>query len=146
MVRIDLATKKITASVPTGRLPFGIALSPDHRFAFVANVGMYAYPLMSDITPQNYDSMLLPWHPYGNNTKESINGFTWQGRHVPGLGSPNAPEAMSVYAIDLSNNKVIDRFKPGFLVRQMIEGAEVVGGASPNSLVVDKKYAYVTNA
>ena len=60
MVRIDLATKKITASVETGRLPFGIALSPDHQFAFVANVGMYAYPLMPDLTPENYDSLLLP--------------------------------------------------------------------------------------
>ncbi|MEP7252235.1 MAG: bifunctional YncE family protein/alkaline phosphatase family protein [Ginsengibacter sp.] len=146
MVRIDLATKKIIASVPTGRLPFGIALSPAHQFAFVANVGMYAYPLMPDITRANYDSMLLPWHPYGNDTKESINGYVWNGRHVPGLGSPNAPEAMSVYTIDLSSNKVIDRFKPGFLVGEMIEGAEVVGGASPNSLAVGSKYAYVTNA
>jgi len=38
MVRINLLTKKLTASVPTGRLPFGIALSPDHRFAFVARL------------------------------------------------------------------------------------------------------------
>jgi DNA-binding beta-propeller fold protein YncE len=146
LVRIDLTTKKITASIPTGRLPFGIALSPDHRFAFIANVGMYAYPLMPDLTPENYDSMLLHWQPYGNNTKQSINGFNLNGRHVPGLGSPNAPEAMSVYSIDLSQNKVIDRFKPGFLVGEMIDGAEVVGGASPNSLVVGNTYAYVTNA
>ncbi len=146
MVRLDLTTRKITASVQTGRLPFGIALSPDHQFAFVANVGMYAYPLMPDLTPQNYDSLLLPWQPYGNDTKESINGYTWNGRHIPGLGSPNAPEAMSVYAIDLTNNKVTDRFKPGFLVGEMIEGAKVVGGSSPNSLAVGSRYAYVTNA
>lgn len=146
LVRIDLATRKITASIPTGRLPFGLALSPDHQQAFVANVGMYAYPLMPDITPANYDSMLLPWHPYGNNTKESINGITWNGRKVPGLGSPNAPEAMSVYVIDLNTNKVTDRFKTGYLVGEMIEGAEVVGGSSPNSLAIGSKYAYVTNA
>lgn len=146
MVKIDLSTKKIIASVPTGRLPFGIALSPNGQYAFVANVGMYAYPLMPDITVKNYDSLLLPWHPYGNNTKESINGYTMNGRHVPGLGSPNVPEAMSVYVIDLSSNKVIDRFKPGFQIGQMIEDARVVGGASPNSLAVGNKYAYVTNA
>lgn len=146
LVRIDLATKKIVASIPTGRLPFGLAVSPDGRFAFVANVGMYAYPLMPDITVKNYDSMLLPWHPYGNNTQESINGYTMNGRHVPGLGSPNAPEAMSVYVVDLSTNKVIDRFKPGFQIGQMIEDARVVGGASPNSLAIGSKYAYVTNA
>ena len=30
MVRLDLATKKITASIPVGRQPFGLALSPDN--------------------------------------------------------------------------------------------------------------------
>ncbi len=146
MVRIDLATRKITASIPTGRQPFGLALSPDHQLAFVANVGMYDYPLIGDITPQNYDSMLLPWHPYGNGTKESINGYKLNGRNIPGVGSPLAPEAMSVYVIDLAKNKVTDRYKPGYQIGEMIEGAEVVGGASPNSLVVGKEYAYVTNA
>ncbi len=43
-VRIDLGTRKITASIPTGRQPFGLALSPDRSLAFVANVGMYDYP------------------------------------------------------------------------------------------------------
>ena len=146
LVRIDLHTRKITASIPTGRQPFGLALNPDHTLAFVANVGMYDYPLISDITKENYDSMLLPWHPYGNGTPESISGYEWKGRRIPGVGSPLAPEAMSVYVIDLSTNKVTDRYKPGYQIGQMIEGAEVVGGASPNSLVVGKKYAYVTNA
>jgi DNA-binding beta-propeller fold protein YncE len=146
MVRINLDTKKITASIPTGRQPFGISLSPDHSLAFVANVGMYDYPLLPDLTPENYDSMLLPWHPYGNGTKESINGYTQHNRRIPGVGSPLAPEAMSVYVIDLKKNKVTDRYKPGYQIGQMIEGAEVVGGASPNSLAVGKNYAYVTNA
>ena len=146
MVRIDLSTKKITASVKTGRQPFGLALSPDKKIAFVANVGMYDYPLIPDITPQNYDTMLLPFHPYGNDTKESINGYTWHGRKIPGVGSPLASEAMSVYTIDLTSNKVVDKFKTGYQIGQMVEGAEVVGGASPNSIAVGNKYAYVTNA
>jgi len=146
MVRIDLNTRKITASVPTGRQPFGLALSPDHQLAFVANVGMYDYPLLPDLTKENYDSMLLPWHPYGNGTPESINGYKWKGRTIPGVGSPLSPEAMSVFVIGLGENKVIDRYKPGYQIGEMIEGAEVVGGASPNSIVVGKKFAYVTNA
>ena len=146
MVRIDLATHKITASVKTGRQPFGLAISPDKRTAFVANVGMYDYPLIPDITPQNYDSMLLPIQPYGNDTKESINGYVLNGRKIPGVGSPLAPEAMSVYTIGLGNNKVVDRFKTGYQVGQMVEGAEVTGGASPNSIAVGSRYAYVTNA
>ncbi len=62
------------------------------------------------------------------------------------VGSPHSPEAMSVFTIDLSTNKVIDKFKTGHQVGQMIEDAEVVGGASPNSIAVGSKYAYVTNA
>lgn len=146
MVRIDVNTKKITASIKTGRQPFGLAISPDHTTAFVANVGMYDYPLLPDLTPKNYDSLLLPFHPYANNTKESIEGYTYKGRKVPGVGSPLAPEAMSVYTIDLSTNQVIDKYKPGHQIGQMVEGAEVVGGASPNSIAVGSKYAYVTNA
>jgi DNA-binding beta-propeller fold protein YncE len=146
LVRINLDTKKITASIKTGRQPFGLSLSPDKKIAFVANVGMYDYPLLPDLTPKNYDSLLIPIQPYGNDTKESIEGYTWKGRKIPGVGSPLAPEAMSVYTIDLTTNKVLDRFKTGYQVGQMVEGAEVVGGASPNSIAVGNKYAYVTNA
>jgi len=146
MVRIDINTKKITASIPTGRLPFGLALSPDHSIAFVANVGMYSYPVITGATPQNYDSLMIPFHPYGDNTPQSINGYMWQGRKIPGVGSPLAKEAMSVYTIDLKTNTVIDKYKPGHQIGQMVEGAEVVGGASPNSIAVGSRYAYVSNA
>jgi DNA-binding beta-propeller fold protein YncE len=146
LVRYDLKLKKITASIPVGRLPFGLALSPDKLTAFVANVGMYSYPLIEGANPKNYDSLLISRHPYGNNTMESINGTNIEGKKIPGVGSPNAPEAMSVYAIDLVTNKVIDKFKTGYQIGEMIEDAEVVGGSSPNSIAVGKKYAYVTNA
>jgi hypothetical protein len=53
---------------------------------------------------------------------------------------------MSVFAIDLKTNKITDKYKPGYQIGQMIEGAEVVGGSSPNSLAVGQHYAYVTNA
>lgn len=146
MVRIDLATRQIRASIPTGRQPFGISLSPDNKLAFVANVGMYAYPLIEGATPANYDSLMINWHPYGDNTRESIEGTVIDGKKIPGVGSPHSPEAMSVYAIDLATNKVVHRLKTGMQLGQMVEDAEVVGGASPNSIAVGKKYAYVTNA
>ena len=148
LVRIDLATRKITASIKTGRQPFGICLSPDHTLAFVANVGMYDYPLLPDLNENNKkdSSLLLPWHPYGDGTKEAIEGYTLNGRKIPGVGSPLAAEAMSVFTIDLLSNKVIDRYKPGYQIGEMVEEAEVVGGASPNSIVAGKEFAYVTNA
>ncbi|MEJ7827394.1 MAG: YncE family protein [Segetibacter sp.] len=146
MVRIDVTTKKITASIKTGRQPFGLAITPGSKIAFVANVGVYDYPLISGLTEKNKDSLLLPFHPYADNSKESIAGYEYHGRKVPGVGSPLAPEAMSVYTIDLLTNKVIDKFKPGHQIGQMVEDAEVVGGASPNSIAVGSKYAYVSNA
>jgi YVTN family beta-propeller protein len=146
LVRINLTTKQMDASIPCGRLPFGLSLSPDKRFAFVANVGMYAYPLIEGMTEKNYDSLLIPYHPYGDNTKESINGTIIDGKKIPGVGSPLSPEAMSVFVIDLNSNKVHSKFKTGHQIGELIEDIEVVGGASPNSIAVGKKYAYISNA
>ena len=146
LVRYNIIDKKITASIPAGRQPFGLALSEDKKTAFVANVGVYSYPLIRGMTKENYDSMMISHHPYGDNTKESINGTEVEGKKIPGVGSPHSPEAMSVFTIDLTTNKIVDKFKTGFQIGAMIEDAEVVGGASPNSIAVGKEFAYVTNA
>ena len=146
LVRINTQTKAIIASIPTGRQPFGLAISPDKKTVLVANVGMYDYPLVEGTTLLNYNKKMIPYHPYANNTEESINGKIIDGKKIPGLGSPNAPESMSVYSINLDSNKTTAIFKTGMLIGEMIEDAEVVGGASPNSIVIGKKYAYVTNA
>ena len=146
MVRMNLSNNAITASIPVGRQPFGLALSPDGTTAFVANVGMYAYPLIEGANRKNYDSLMISHHPYGDNTKESREGTEVEGRKIPGVGSPDAPEAMSVFTIDLAKNQVVDKFKTGYQVGELIEEVEVVGGASPNSIAVGKEFAYVTNA
>jgi hypothetical protein len=129
-----------------GRQPFGLALSPDKQQAFVANVGVYEYPLIEGATPENYDSLMISHQPYGDNTKESIEGTIVEGRKIPGLGSPLHPDAMSVFTIDLTTNKVVRKFKTGYQIGQRVDDAVVVGGASPNSIAVGKQYAYVTNA
>ncbi len=146
LVRIDLATRKLTASIPTGRQPFGLRLSPDQKLAFVANVGQYAYPLVPGVTPTNRDTMMLKFPAYGAHSKGSREGVEIEGRHIPGLGDPNDDEAMSVWTVDLATNGVVARHKTGVQIGEMIEEAEVVGGSSPNSIVVGKNRAYVTNA
>ncbi|XOV94498.1 MAG: bifunctional YncE family protein/alkaline phosphatase family protein [Bacteroidota bacterium] len=146
LVRVDLNTKRITASIKVGRQPFGVALSPDKAQAFVANVGVYSYPLITGATPENINDLMISHHPYGENTPESRDGTIVEGKQIPGLGSPNHPDAMSVFTIDLEKNSVINKFKPGYLIGETVEDAEVVGGASPNSIAVGKQFAYVTNA
>ncbi|HRZ18051.1 MAG TPA: glycosyltransferase, partial [Candidatus Hydrogenedentes bacterium] len=94
LVRMDLATKKITASIKVGRQPFGIALSHDLKQAFVANVGVYSYPLILGATPENMNALMISHHPYGENTHESREGTLVEGKQIPGLGSPNHPDAM----------------------------------------------------
>jgi DNA-binding beta-propeller fold protein YncE len=146
MVRYNIITHKIVASIETGRQPFGLAVSPDQKTVLVANVGMYAYPLVNGTTKENIESQYINWHPYGNNTKESINGTMINGKVIPGLGDPNAPESMSVFVIDLIKNKVKAKLKTGMQLGELVEDAEVIGGASPNSIAINNKFAYVTNA
>jgi DNA-binding beta-propeller fold protein YncE len=146
MVRLDLKTKEVRETIKVGRQPFGLTLSPDKKYAFVANVGMYEYPLITGATPENYDSLLISHHPYGDNTEESINGTVVEGHEIPGVGSPLHPDAMSVFVIDLQTGKITDKFKTGHQIGQMIEDTEVVGGASPNSIAVGSRFAYVSNA
>ncbi|MEN9950502.1 MAG: hypothetical protein RLY85_1254 [Bacteroidota bacterium] len=146
LVRIDATTRAILASVPVGRLPFGLAVSPDNQTAIVANVGMYAYPLVNGMTPQNYDSLVINHHPYGHNTPESRNGTVVDGKSIPGVGDPNADESMSVFTIELKSNKVISKLKTGYKIGEMVEDAEVIGGSSPNSIAIHGNLAYVTNA
>ena len=146
LVRIDLATQTLKSSVRVGRQPFGIALSPDRKLAFVAHVGLYEYPLVPGVTPTNKDTMMLKFPAYGAHTKESKEGVEVEGRKIPGLGDPLSDEAMSVWTVDLATNKILAKHKTGVQIGEMVEEAEVVGGASPNSVAVGSRFAYVTNA
>ncbi|HSF45160.1 MAG TPA: YncE family protein, partial [Chitinophagaceae bacterium] len=146
MVVIDTKTRRLIGTVNTGRQPFGISISHDKKTVFVANVGMYEYPLITGANKQNYDSLLIPWHPYADGSKEAVEGTVINGKQVPGVGSQLHEDAMCVFAINLQSMKVVKKYKTGYQVGEIIEDAEVVGGASPNSIAVGKKYVYVSNA
>jgi YVTN family beta-propeller protein len=146
LVRMDATTGERKASIPTGRLPFGLALSDDGETVLVANVGMYAYPIIEGLTQTNYNDNLIDRHPYAHNSPESIQGTMIDGKRIPGVGDPNHPDAMSVFTIDLRSNTVIHKIKTGNLIGKMIEDAEVIGGSSPNSIALHEGLAYVTNA
>ncbi len=146
LVKIDIRQRKVVASVKVGRQPFGLAVSPDKKQAFVANVGMYEYPLVKGATPANADSMMISGHPYGNGSREAIEGTIKEGKEIPGVGSPLHEDAMSVFTVDLGDFIVSKKIKTGYQVGEMVEDAEVVGGSSPNSIVVGKTFAYVSNA
>ena len=148
LVIIDLLTKKVTASIPVGRIPFGISLSKGGKKAFVANVGLYDYPLVAGVTKENGDSLFLKFPAFAISSKEAdTEGVTLpDGRHIPALGSALADEAMSVWVVDLDKNAVVAKLKTGNQIGEKIEGVEIVGGASPNSVAVGSRFAYISNA
>lgn len=146
LIRYNLNQNKIVASIPTGRQPFGLAISPDQKTVLVANVGMYDYPLVAGTTKENVQSQYIGSHPYGNNTRASIEGTMIDGKNIPGLGDPNSKESMSVFCIDLQTNTVKAKLKTGLQLGTLVEDAEVIGGASPNSIAMGNQFAYVTNA
>jgi YVTN family beta-propeller protein len=148
MVIIDIEHQQIIQSVPVGRYPFGIALSPDGKKVYVANVGMFEYALIQNKDPKQAAPATIHFPAYGFPSKEAAEGVEVEGKLVPGLGDPNVLESFSVWTIDVSNPEkaqVIAKIKTGHLVGEKLENFPAVGGSSPNSIVASDRYVYVSN-
>ena len=121
----------VAGSVPVGRYPFGITLSPDDRRLFVTHVGIFQYTHLRPASPTGNDAIDYPLcYPGAGYPDETANdrlvqikkvdprnlpdtlrdpdgircGYVPADRlyTVPGLGSPNAPQSSSVYVFDSS--------------------------------------------
>ncbi len=149
MVIIDTERGTLEASVPVGRYPFGICLSPDEKKVYVANVGMFQYSMLKGITEENLKEKARRYPTSAYGSEEMKEGYiTEDSLVVPGLGEMNSPEAFSVFTIDIEDPtkpEVVAKTKTGHLVGAMVEGIPAVGGASPNSLVATDDYVFVTN-
>ncbi|MFA5803138.1 MAG: bifunctional YncE family protein/alkaline phosphatase family protein [Melioribacteraceae bacterium] len=148
MIIADTKTKLLVQSVPVGRYPFGITLSPDEINIFVANVGMYEYKHIPGITSNNVKEKGLTFPPYGYLSKESRTGVKIGDIKVPGLGNPYSSDAFSVFIIDNkdpNHQRVTTKIKTGNRIGELIEGIPAVGGSSPNSLAATNKYLFVSN-
>ncbi|MFN0216848.1 MAG: bifunctional YncE family protein/alkaline phosphatase family protein [Saprospiraceae bacterium] len=147
LVVADTRSLKIKHYVQVGRYPFGVALSPDQKTVYVANVGMFEYSPLLNLNEQNLKSTGADFPTSAFGSREMIDGYKRDKLEVPALGDPNVPESFSVWAIDVSATtpKVTQKVKTGFLVGEKIEGIPAVGGSSPNSLVATDQYAFVSN-
>ncbi len=143
MIIAETKTKKVIESVPVGRYPFGIALSPDEKNIFVANVGMYQYKKIQGLDKEMRG---IDFPPFSYLSKESEMGIKIGKFNVPGLGNPKSPEAFSVFMIRNSDNpKVVAKIKTGIQIGEKIEDIPAIGGASPNSIAATNKFAFVSN-
>lgn len=148
VVVLDLESKSLLHSIPVGRYPFGIVLSPDEQKVYVANVGMYEYKGIPGLTDENIKEKGLKFPAFGYGTKEAEEGIKNDSMEVPGLGPQNAIESFSVFTIDISDKsspKVIAKNKTGHLVGSLVDGVPAVGGSSPNSLAATDDYVFVSN-
>ena len=148
MVILDTKTKTLKHSVPVGRYPFGICLTPDEKKVYVANVGMFQYSYIKNGKGKDAEIKPIPYPAFAYGSKEMKEGIENDTISIEGLGDLNATEAFSVFAIDLEdhlNPKVIAKIKTGHLVGNMVEGIPAVGGSSPNSMVATKDFVFVSN-
>jgi len=144
----DTGSREILASIRLGRYPFGLALSPDGRRVYAANVGMFEYSRIEGVDPDDPDRQGLPYPPFSFLSKEARDGVEVEGYKVPGLGDPNVPESFSVWEVDVSDpakSRVTAKVKTGVLVGEMVEGIPAVGGASPNSVAAADRWVFVSN-
>jgi len=144
LVIVDTQSKQILSSIPVGRMPFGLALSPDGRRAYVSNVGMFQYSLVPGYDPNNPKRTGLDFPPFGFPSTEAKQGATVEGKQIPGLGDPNVPDSNSVFVIDIrdpAQPNVLAKVRTGAPV-----GDQSVGGSSPGAVVAGKKEVFVSNA
>ncbi|MCP3930964.1 MAG: bifunctional YncE family protein/alkaline phosphatase family protein [Bacteroidetes bacterium] len=148
MVVVDTESRTLKHSVPVGRYPFGICLSPDEKKVYVANVGMFEYALIKDGPGEDAKVKAIDYPAFAFDSKEMKEGIENDSLSIPGLGDPNAIEAFSVFSIDISDTespKVFAKIKTGHLVGALVEDIPAVGGSSPNSMVATDEFVFVSN-
>jgi DNA-binding beta-propeller fold protein YncE len=145
---IDIKSKQVVASLPVGRLPFALALSPDRKRLYCTNIGMFRYEAIPGADRKQAKSTGLAFPAFGFPSAESaagVEGKTERGTvKVPGLGDPNVRESNSLAVIDVTTPTApkIETF-----VRTGLPfGAKSDSGSSPSGVIATAGSVYVSNA
>jgi len=143
---VDTALRRVVSSIQVGRYPYALAVSGNT--VYVANIGNYEYRPIPKPTKPGYDPRGLTFPAFAVPSPQAVHGVEAEGRWVPGLGDPNAPEAFSVWALDVANPlhpRVTARIKTGLLIGAPAENGKTIGGSAPNFLVIAGTRLYVSN-
>jgi YVTN family beta-propeller protein len=145
---IEARSRRVIASARVGRLPFALALSPDRRTLYVANVGMFQYSAIPGADPAQARATGLPFPAFGFPSAEATAGAERTTANgpvmVPGLGDPNAPESNSLCVVDVADPSLP---KVEAFVRTGVpygEGSE--SGSSPSGVAAGGGHVFVSNA
>jgi YVTN family beta-propeller protein len=147
LVTIDLARRRVAASLRLGRLPFAIALSPDRRRAYITNIGMFEYKPVPGADRKHPQETGLPFPAFGFPSPQAAEGAkraTAKGEvQIAGLGDPNVQESNSLAIVNLKNPSAprVDAF-----VRTGLPfGKGSDGGSSPSGVVATADRIFVSN-
>lgn len=144
---IDLAARKVVASVPTGRYPYALAV--DGNRVYVANIGQFAYSPVGSTNDPRFDPRGLTFPPFAYPSKEAENGVEYEGRKIKGLGKPLAKEAFSVFGYDATQPaapRLIMATKTGTQVGSRSPWGTVVGGSGPSFVLATGDSVFVSNS
>ena len=144
LVILDTTSRQILSSIPVGRMPYGLALSPDGTRAYVSNVGMFRYSLVPGYDPKDAKRTGLDFPAFGFPSPAAADGATVEDKQIPGLGDPNVPDSNSLFVIDVhdpAQPSVVARVRTGMPV-----GEKSVSGSSPGDVVAGRTNVFVSNA
>ncbi len=148
LIVVDLLQSRVVGSIGVGRYPYALTVSENR--VFVANIGMFEYtpiPLPTLKSEEN-DPRGLKFPAFGFPSPEARDGVEAEGRHVKGLGDPNAADSFSVWGVDVSNPafpQVTLKVKTGLLVGAPSDKGKTAGGSAPNFVLVRGHALYVSN-
>ncbi len=134
----DVKTRKMISSTRVGRLPFSLALSPDGKRAYVANIGMFEYKALPGADPKRARETAAEKPVFAFPSKEALKGTP----NASALGDPNAPESNSLCVLDLEDPtrpKVIQFIHTG------LPFPKSLGGSSPSGVIATADRVYVSN-
>jgi len=151
IVIIDATEKKVIASIPTGRYPFGQALSPDGTHLYVTNIGLFEYSLIAGVKKDDLLNTGIHFAPTGYPSKETREGTTAEGRKIPGLGDENSDFGSSLWTYDVHDREhptITARLRLGERITEAVikNGTGTIGSAAPTGVVAGSDAVYVSLA
>jgi YVTN family beta-propeller protein len=147
IVVIDVAERKLIASVPTGTTPYAIALAPDGRRLYVTNTGLFEYSTIPGARKGEELETGLHFPAFGYPSREARAGTVVEGRKVPGLGLENTDRGSSLWTYDIhdpSHPAVTARLRLGDVISSTGKGN--IGGSAPTGVLAAEAAVYVSLA
>jgi YVTN family beta-propeller protein len=135
-----------TASIPTGRYPYSLTLSPDGKRLYVTNTGLFEYTAIPGKRDAQHDPGLR-FPPFGYPSKAARQGTVVEGKRIPGLGDENSTEGSSLWTYEVS-----DPSRPALTAKLRLgakiteEADSTIGGAAPTGVAADESTVYIALA